>query len=77
MGVITNEEKRVVEIQLSFLDKDVTYEAKIFSDTTETHYKSNPSSIKIETRDVTINETLKLLIAPGGGAAIKITPKID
>lgn len=59
-------------IELNFLDKGVDYEATIYSDAKEAHYKTNPQAYII--KKVIVNSTSKLNIysAPGGGYAISI-----
>jgi alpha-glucosidase len=75
IGAITNEEQRALSIDLSFLDKEIQYTAEIYTDGKGASYKENPYPIEILTKNVSNKDKLKLLLAPGGGTAIKFTPK--
>ena len=55
-----------------FLDKDKKYEAIIYADAKDAHYKNNPQAYTITKCKVTYKTTLKLKAAPGGGYAISI-----
>ena len=71
LGAITDEEPRSVEIDLSFLDDAVSYQAQIYRDGKEADWDSNPYAIAIEKRIVTSSDTLKIQLAAGGGLAIR------
>jgi alpha-glucosidase len=75
IGAITNEEQRSLSVDLSFLDKEIQYTAEIYTDGKGASYKENPYPIEILTKNVSNKDKLKLLLAPGGGTAIKFTPK--
>lgn len=64
-------------INFDFLPANKQYIATIYSDTKDTHYKTNPQSYNI--RKVVVNSKSKLtqLSAPGGGYAISIVPVVD
>lgn len=70
LGAVTDENERVVEVPLDFLDQNQTYKATIYQDGKNAHWKENPTDYKIETREVTGGTTLNLWLAPGGGTAI-------
>ena len=72
IGNVNGVTPRNSTIQLNFLDKGVDYEATIYSDAKEAHYKTNPQAYII--KKLTVNSTSKLNIysAPGGGYAISI-----
>jgi hypothetical protein len=70
LGAVTDENERTAEISLDFLDDNTTYQATIYRDGDEAHWKDNPTDYKIETREVTSDSTLDLWMAPGGGTAI-------
>ena len=70
LGSITNEEPRVMEIDLSFLDNNCTYQAIIYADEDDAHYVDNPKALVIQKREVNANDQLKLILAAGGGQAI-------
>lgn len=72
VGAITDENSRVAMIDLSFLPKDGKYEATIYEDAPDAHWKDNPQAYKIRTQKVKPGMKLKQKLAPGGGAAIRI-----
>lgn len=72
LGAITDEQSRTSTISLSFLDKGRTYEATIYADASDAHWKNNPKAYTISTQRVNSNSTLSLQLAPGGGAAVSI-----
>ncbi len=68
-------EARTSSIDLSFLDPGVTYEATIYRDGKNAHYRKNPQDYRIEKKKVTAKSTLKIETASGGGYAIQIQKK--
>ncbi len=75
VGSITDENPRDVAISLSFLNPDATYEATMYLDGPDAHYRDNPIAYRIETRTVTAADTLELKLAAGGGVAIELEPR--
>ena len=71
IGGVTNETGRRVHISLDFLS-DGVYQAEIYADGDDAHYRDNQFSIKIEQKSVRRNDSLDLYLAPGGGFAIKL-----
>ena len=71
LGGVTNETGRRVRIGLSFLTNGA-YEATIYSDTDDAHYRDNQFGIRIDRRRVDHNDFLDLYMAPGGGFAIEL-----
>lgn len=71
IGGVTDENSRYVNIDLNFLDAG-TYEAKIYSDSEDAHYRDNPFGHEIQKKHVGKNDTLKIYLAPGGGFAISL-----
>ena len=71
LGAVTDENERSLEVPLDFLEKGQTYTATIYRDGKDADWKSNPTSYKIETKEVTSADSLNLWLAPGGGAAIE------
>ncbi|WP_142456101.1 glycoside hydrolase family 97 protein [Gracilimonas mengyeensis] len=71
LGSITDENSRTFEIDLSFLEKGVTYKAEMYQDGEEANYQSNPAAIKIASKEVTAEDTLTIDLAPGGGMAVR------
>ena len=47
-----------------------SYEATIYSDGDDAHWKTNPTSYKMEKKTVSSNDTLFIKMAAGGGCAI-------
>lgn len=74
IGSITDEEPHDFEINLSFLENGKMYRAEIYEDGEGADYKSNPFPLNISKQEVTAETTLKLKLAPGGGAAIRLIP---
>lgn len=68
-------EKRTSEIKLDFLDTGKKYEAIIYADAKDAHYKTNPQAYKITKQTVTNKTKLTIDSAPGGGFAISIIEK--
>lgn len=74
VGAITDEASRTAIIPLRFLERGKKYSATIYRDAADADWKNNPEAYKIETFVVSGKTVLKLKLAPGGGAAIRITP---
>ena len=74
LGSITDENERTINITLNFINKELQYDAKIYSDDVNSHWEKNPTAYKIERRTVGINDTIELKLAPGGGTAISFIP---
>ena len=68
---VNDENSRRIIIYLDFLD-DGPYEAKIYADTSDAHYRDNQFAISKLTKNVGKNESLDIYMAPGGGFAIKL-----
>lgn len=71
LGGLTDEEPRSTTIPLGFLDEGRAYTAEIYRDGESAHWESNPYDIVIETRSVTSKDSLDLVMAAGGGLAIR------
>jgi hypothetical protein len=63
---------RTSTITLDFLEKGKKYEATIYADAADAHYKTNPQAYKITKQKVTYKSKLQLSTAPGGGYGISI-----
>jgi alpha-glucosidase len=72
LGAITDEEARTFDVPLSFLDKGRRYEAQIYADGPHANWTTNPLPVTITTRSVTSTSTLHVVMAPGGGQAVRI-----
>lgn len=70
MGGVTDEEKRSFEIGLDFLEKGKKYEATIYKDAPDAHYKTNPQAYIINIQQVKSKDKLRIIAAPGGGFAV-------
>ncbi|MFN8670124.1 MAG: glycoside hydrolase family 97 protein [Gemmatimonadaceae bacterium] len=75
VGAITDEHGRVVDIGLDFLAPGKSYVAEIYADGPGAHWLTNPLPVAISTRDVGAGDRLHLVLAPGGGAAVRIRPR--
>ena len=71
LGSMTNWDARDLEVPLSFLGSG-EYQAQIFADGADADRVA--TSLDITSRRVSSGETLKLHLAPGGGAAAIFTP---
>ena len=69
-GGVTDDKKRSLDIPLQFLTPGKVYEATIYRDADDAHYKDNPQAYVIEKRNVTFHDYLPMTMAPGGGFAI-------
>ena len=72
VGNVNGETPRSTKIKLDFLDKGKKYEARIYADAKDAHYKTNPQAYKIETKKVDSKSVLDLTSQAGGGFAISI-----
>lgn len=73
VGAVTDEHAREAVVPLSFLP-DGKYEATVYADGDDADWKDNPQSYRIYTRKVKPSTTLRIPLAPGGGAAVTIRP---
>ena len=74
LGAITDEEARTFDVPLSFLTPGKNYTAEIYADGPGASWYANPLPVSISKRTVNSNTTLKVVLAPGGGQAVRITP---
>ncbi|WP_032953999.1 glycoside hydrolase family 97 protein [Stenotrophomonas maltophilia] len=74
LGSITDEHGRVLPVSLGFLEPGVRYRAEIYRDGEGADFRSNPFAFARETLEVTSADALTLVLAPGGGQAIRFTP---
>ncbi|WP_303638259.1 glycoside hydrolase family 97 protein [Stenotrophomonas tuberculopleuritidis] len=74
LGSITDENGRVLPVSLGFLEPGVRYRAEIYRDGEAADFRSNPFAFRRETREVDSTDRLTLVLAPGGGQAIRFTP---
>ncbi|OYY68114.1 glycoside hydrolase family 97 protein [Sphingomonas sp. 28-63-12] len=72
LGSITDENARTLDITLDFLLPGTTYVAQIYRDGLDADYRTVARhSIAIETHKVRQGDRLSLVLAPGGGEAIR------
>jgi alpha-glucosidase len=74
VGAITDEQGRTLDVPLSFLTPGRRYVAEIYADGPNAHWLTNPLPVTITRRTVTSATRLRLVLAPGGGQAIRIRP---
>ncbi|MDX1939969.1 MAG: glycoside hydrolase family 97 catalytic domain-containing protein [Saprospiraceae bacterium] len=74
LGTITDENARIANLSLNFLDAQKTYIATIYADAKDAHWEKNPMAYAIEKVLVTNKTTLKINLASSGGAAVSIKP---
>jgi alpha-glucosidase len=74
LGAITDEEGRTFDVPLSFLPKGERFVAEVYADGPGAHWLSNPLPVAITRRPVTAETRLRLVLAPGGGQAVRFRP---
>lgn len=75
LGSITDENERTIDVSLDYLNEEIKYTATIYSDAENSHWDKNPTVYNIESKRVMNTDTLKLILAPGGGVAISFFPE--
>ena len=75
IGSITNEEARIIDLPLSFLDAGCRYRAIIYEDGPDADYQTNPYPMTIRQLEVNSQDTLHLELARSGGVAIRIVKR--
>jgi alpha-glucosidase len=74
LGAITDEEGRTFSVPLSFLTPGQKYVAEIYADGPGANWRDNPLPVAISRRNVDSSTHLSVVLAPGGGQAIRIRP---
>ena len=74
LGAITDEAGRTLDVPLSFLAPGRRYLAEIYADGPKANWLDNPLPVTITHRPVTSATRLRVVLAPGGGQAIRIRP---
>jgi alpha-glucosidase len=74
VGAITDEERRALDVPLTFLPAGRRYVAEIYADGPGASWRDNPLPVAISSRPVTRASVLRVRLAPGGGQAIRIRP---
>ncbi|MFH6767531.1 glycoside hydrolase family 97 protein [Gaetbulibacter aquiaggeris] len=75
IGNVNGLTSRASSIKLDFLEKGKKYEATIYADAKEAHYKTNPQAYTIQKIKVTNKSKINQVSVPGGGYAISIIEK--
>lgn len=74
VGAITDEEGRNFDVPLAFLAPGRRYVAEVYADGPGANWRDNPLPVAITRREVTSTSRLRMVLAPGGGQAIRIRP---
>jgi alpha-glucosidase len=74
VGAITDEEGRTLDLPLSFLTPGRRYVAEVYADGPGAHWLTDPQPVTISSRAVDAATRLRVVLAPGGGQAIRIRP---
>ena len=74
LGAITDEEGRTFNVPLNFLTPGRKYTAEIYADGPGANWATNPLPVSISKRTVDSNTNLSVVLAPGGGQAVRFTP---
>lgn len=69
VGAATNEEARELDISLSFLGGG-SFAAVVIEDGEDSDYRTHVESYRTTQREVTAGDTLRVKLAPGGGACL-------
>ncbi len=69
MGGVTDENSRTLDVPLKFLDNNKVYEATVYADNADSHYRKQ-DACQVYVREVTSADTLTMYMAPGGGFAV-------
>ena len=74
LGAGTNDEARTIDQPLGFLKPGVTYQARIYADDPQSTLRT---AYRIEERQVTASDTLRLEMAAAGGCAVSFIPSAE
>jgi alpha-glucosidase len=74
IGAITDEEGRAFEVPLTFLTPGKKYVAEIYADGPGANWATNPLPVAISSKPVDSTSRLNMVLAPGGGEAVRIRP---
>lgn len=77
IGSMTDEQPRNLTVNLDFLSAGIPYIAKIYADSIETEFDTNPTAIFIGEYLVKKGDTLTSILASGGGQAVHIYPLLN
>lgn len=74
VGAITDEEGRTLDAPLAFLTPGRRYVAEVYADGPGAHWRNNPQPVTISRQPVDATTRLRMVLAPGGGQAVRIRP---
>jgi alpha-glucosidase len=74
VGAITDEQGRTLTVPLDFLPRGRRYVAEVYADGPGAHWRDNPDPVAATRRPVDAATRLAMVLAPGGGQAIRIRP---
>lgn len=74
VGAATNESGRTIDLPLGFLEEG-TFDAEVMEDGDDAHYLTNRETLKVSKKQVMNKDTLRLKLAPGGGACLKFAKR--
>ena len=74
LGAITDEQGRTFTVPLDFLTPGRKYVAEIYADGPGANWATNPLPVSISKRNVDSSTKLSVVLAPGGGQAVRFTP---
>jgi alpha-glucosidase len=74
LGAITDEDARTFDVPLSFLPRGQKYVAEIYADGPGANWRDNPLAVAISRKNVDSSTHLSVVLAAGGGQAIRIRP---
>lgn len=72
VGAITDNDPRKAVVSLDFLPVGAKYEAMVYEDAPGADWKENPQAYRIRSQKVDAKSKLKLNLASGGGAAVRL-----
>jgi hypothetical protein len=72
VGGITDENERTLDLKFDFLEEGKTFNAVIYKDAKDAHYKDNPTAIDIQDMVIKKDSELSIDLKPGGGFAISL-----
>jgi alpha-glucosidase len=76
VGAVTDGQRRTLQLPLQFLDPGKTYVAEIYRDGDAADYRNEHRfDLVIDQRNVTRDDVLQMVLAPGGGQAIRLVPQ--
>ena len=71
LGAVTDDSARTVAVPLDFLEPGRRYTAQIYRDGDGAGWRADAHAIAIETREVGAGDTVSIVMASGGGQAIR------